>query len=100
MSIWLNLALAAAAVNLGLLAVLGAIWFRNYRQHRATHTLGLLVFASFLVIQNALWIYFYQFHQAYIRWFINADADVQIGMMLLCGLETVALVVLFHITWR
>lgn len=100
MSVWLNLALAAAVINIALLIVLCSIWLQNYRKHRASHTLGLLVFAIFLVIQNVLWFYFYQFHPAFIRWFVNADTDVQIGMMLLCGLETVALVVLFHITWR
>lgn len=100
MSVWLNIALAAAVLNLVLLAVLSSVWLRNYRRHKASHTLGLLVFALFLIVQNVLWFYFYQFHPAFIGWFINAETDVQIGMMLLCGLETIALVVLFRITWR
>lgn len=99
MSVLLTTALLAAAVNLILLVVLGSVWLRNYRQFRASHTLGLLVFASFLLIQNGLWLYFYRFHPAFIGWFVNASTDVQIGMMLLCSLETVALLVLFRITW-
>lgn len=99
MTILLTTAVIAAAVNLLLLLTLGSIWFRNYRQHRASHTLGLLVFAAFLTIQNSLWIYFYQVHPAFIRWFVNAGTDVQIGMVLLCGLETLALFILFRISW-
>ena len=100
MSVWLDLALAAAVVNLVLLAALSSVWLRNYRRHRASHTLGLLVFAAFLIVQNALWFYFYRFHPAFVRWFVEAGTDVQIGMMLLCGLETIALVFLFKITWQ
>lgn len=99
MSAWLNVALAAAVLNLVLLAVLGSVWLQNYRQHGADHTLGLLVFALFLLVENALWVYFYGFHSAFVGWFINAGADIQIGTMLLCGLETIALVALFRITW-
>ena len=99
MSTWLTVALLAAGANLVLLAALGTIWLQNYRQHGASHTLGLLVFAAFLIVQNTLWLYFYQFHPAFIAWFLNAGTDVQIGMTLLCGLETLALVILFRITW-
>lgn len=100
MSPWLEVALAAAAVNLVLLAVLGSVWLRNYRRHGASHTLGLLVFAAFLAVQNALWLYFYTLHPGFVGWFSETGPDVQVGMTLLCGLETVALVALFRITWR
>lgn len=99
MSVWLSVALAAAGVNVILLLVLGSIWLRNYRRHGANHTLGLLVFAMFLLVQNLLWLYFYSLHPAFVGWFVNAGSDVQIGLTLLCGLETLALVILFRITW-
>lgn len=99
MSVWLSLGLVAAGVNLALLSVLTAVWGQNYRQHRARHTLGLLVFAGFLVVQNALWLYFYGLHPDFIGWYVNAGADVQIGVTGLCGLEMVALGALFRITW-
>lgn len=100
MSTWLDAGMAAAGLNLGLLAVLGSVWLRNYRRHRASHTLGLLVFSSVLVVQNALWLYFYGLHPAFIGWYVNTTTEVQIGMTALCGLETVALLVLARITWR
>ena len=99
MSVWLDLGLAAAGLNLAVLAVLGSVWLRNYRQHHARHTLGLLVFGGFLLVQNALWLYFYGLHPAFIGWYVNSAVDVQLGMTSLCGLETVALAVLARITW-
>lgn len=99
MVIWLDIARAAAAVNLVLLFGLGSVWVRNYRQHGARHTLGLLVFAVFLLVENALWLFFYIFHPRFIGWFVNAGTDIQVGMSFLCGLELVALVVLVRITW-
>lgn len=99
MSAWLNVALGMAAVNLLLLVVLGSIWLRNYRLHGASHTLGLLVFAAFLAVENVLWLYFYGVHPAFVGWFVNSGTDIQLGLTLLCGLETVALLVLVRITW-
>jgi len=99
MGLWLDLALAAAAANALLLVALGSVWLRGYRRHGASHTLGLLVFAAFLLVENALWIYFYAFHPAFIGWFVNATSDVQVGLTLLCGLELVALLFLVRITW-
>lgn len=99
MQLWLNLAQIAAVLNLGLLASLGWVWLGNYRRHGATHTLGLLVFALLLFVQNGLWIYFYVFHEGYVFWYINAGVDVQIGLAALCGLETLALAFLVRITW-
>ncbi|WP_207592887.1 hypothetical protein [Halomontanus rarus] len=96
---WLNLARAAAGVNAILLLILGSIWLRNYRQHGARHTLGLLVFAAFLLVQNCLWLYFYVLHPDFIGWFVNSGTDVQVGVTLLCGLELVALLFLTRITW-
>lgn len=99
MGIWLDLARLAAAVNLAVLGALGAVWLRNYRRHGARHTLGLLVFAAFLLVENALWLFFYVLHPDFVGWFTNAGADVQVGMLSLCGLELVALAALARLTW-
>lgn len=99
MSIWLDAARLAAGVNVLLLLGLGWVWLSNYRRHGAAHTLGLLVFAALLLVQNALWLYFYVLHPQFIGWFENASVDVQIGVTLLCGLELVALAFLARITW-
>ncbi|QLG50419.1 hypothetical protein [Natrinema halophilum] len=100
MTALLTIAWLAAAVNVALLLALGSIWLRNYRRHGASHTLGLLVFASLLLVQNGLWLYFYRLHSSYIGWFVNSGADIQVGMTLLCGLETLALIFVFRITWN
>lgn len=99
MSAWLTAAWVAAAANLVLLLALGTVWLRGYRQHGASHTLGLLVFAGFLLVENAIWLYFYLLDPAYIGWFDGAGLEVQVGFAALCGLELVALLVLARITW-
>ncbi|WP_435152095.1 hypothetical protein [Haladaptatus sp. DFWS20] len=98
MTFWLDVARIAAAVNVVLLLVLGSVWLRNYRNHGARHTLGLLVFAGFLLVENGLWLYFYVLHPKFVGWFVNAGGDVQVGMTLLCGLELVALLFLARLT--
>lgn len=100
MAPWLDVARAAAGVNLVVLAALGAVWLRNYRSHGARHTLGLLVFAAFLGVENALWLYFYLLHPAFIGWFVESGTDIQAGVAMLCGLELVALAFLAYITWQ
>lgn len=99
MAVWLDAARVAAAVNVVLLVGLGSVWLRTYRRHGARHTLGLLVFAAFLLVENVLWLYFYLVHPQFIGWFVNASSEVQIGMTLLCTLELVALAFLVRITW-
>lgn len=99
MSLWLDLARVAAGVNVVLLLALGSVWLRNYRRHGASHTLGLLVVGGFLLVENGLWLYFYVLHDGYVGWFAGTSPDVQVGMVLLCGLETVALAALVRLTW-
>lgn len=98
MDLWLGAARLAAAVNAVLLVALGYVWLRNYRRHGASHTLGLLVFAAFLLVQNLLWLYLYVLHPGFVGWFVAAGTDVQVGVTLLCGLELVALAFLARIT--
>ena len=100
MALWLDVARAAAGVNVLLLVALGSVWLRNYRRHGASHTLGLLVFGGFLLVENLLWLYFYALHPAFVGWFVNAGTDVQVGMAFLCGFELVALVFLVRVTWQ
>ncbi len=98
MELWLTGARLSAGINLLLLVALGSVWVRNYLDHGARHTLGLLVFGAMLVVQNALWLYFYVLHDEFIAWFVNASVDVQIGVTLLCGFELLALLVLARLT--
>lgn len=48
---------ALAVVNALLALVLGVVYFRNHRELRSPFTLGLLLFALFLLVHNALILY-------------------------------------------
>lgn len=100
MSVLLDIARGAAVANALLLLVLGYIWGGSYRRHGANHTLGLLVFTTFLFAQNLLWLALYGFDDAFIGWFLESSTDIQLSMTGLCGLQTLALVFLARITWR
>lgn len=100
MSTLLLVARVAAVANVALLLVLASIWGRNYRRHRAQHTLGLLIFAGFLLFQNLLWIYVYGFDATFVDWFELSTRSVRLSMTGLCGLQTIALIALSYITWQ
>lgn len=100
MSLLLDVARLAAAANIALLGMLAYVWGTNYRRHGASHTLALLVFAGFLLLQNLVWVYLYVFHNTFVGWFHQGDPTYQVSMTLLCGLQTAALVFLVRITWR
>ena len=93
MSLILDAARVAAAVNILLLLGLIGIWGRTYREIRAPMTLGSIVFATFLLAENAVALFFY----------FNAPAmpilAVQV-MMVLQILETAGLSVLAYMTWQ
>jgi hypothetical protein len=93
MSLILNGARIAAAVNILLLGVLISIWVQTYREIRAPMTLGSIVFASFLLAENAVALYFY----------FTAPAMPAIAvqvMMVLQMLETIGIGVLTYFTWK
>ncbi|MEF8790200.1 MAG: hypothetical protein V5A61_08745 [Haloarculaceae archaeon] len=100
MTLWLDVARAVAGVNVLVLLALGSVWLRGYRDHGARHTLGLLTFAAFLLVENLLWLYLYVLHPAFVGWFVASATDVQAGVTMLCGFELVALAFLSRITWR
>lgn len=96
MSLTLDAARVAAAINVVLLAGLAGIWVRNYREIRAPMTLGSIVFAVLLLAENALAFYYYTF--APIRAELSAPAVR--AMMYLQILEAVGITVLAYVTWQ
>ena len=52
-------AMVVTGINSVLLAVLVAVWIRNYRQFRTPMVLGLLGFSTVLLIENLIAIYFF-----------------------------------------
>lgn len=93
MTLVLDAARAAAAINVVLLLVLLSIWLRTYREIRAPLTLGSIAFATFLLAENAVALWFY----------FSAPAlpllAVQV-MMVLQVLETVGIAALTYVTWK
>jgi hypothetical protein len=93
MSLVLDAARVAAAVNVVLLLVVVGIWARTYREIRAPLTLGSIVFGVFLLAENAAALYFY----------FNAPpmpAPAVRFMMYLQILETVGIAALAYVTWQ
>ena len=57
MTLTMTLTLALTALNGALALVLAAVYVRNHRQMRSPFTLGLLLFALFLVVHAAVTLY-------------------------------------------
>ncbi|WP_396611613.1 hypothetical protein ACH9L7_15660 [Haloferax sp. S1W] len=99
MSIWVDVARVAAAVNVVVLLVLSAIWARNYVTFRSKHALGLLVFGVFLLAENALALYMYLLDPTLSGWFNTAVPVIVWRLMLLLHVfETIGLAFLAWIT--
>ncbi len=99
MSIWIDLARLATGVNLALLAVLVVVWGRNYRQLRSRQTLGMLVFALLLFVENGFALYVYSLDPVLSLWFSTKVPDpAWQAMSLFHALETVAIGFLTWVT--
>ena len=96
MSMPLLVASALSAVNVLLLAALGAVWLRNYRKFRTPMVLGLLAFAVVLLVENLTALYFF----FDMRMLFAADPGVHLAVAVLRALEFVALAFLTYVTMR
>jgi hypothetical protein len=92
----LLVASALAALNVLLLAVLAAVWLRNYRTFRTPLVLGLLAFALVLLLENLLALYFF----FDMRMLYAADPTVHQAVAVLRGLQFVAIASLTASTLR
>jgi hypothetical protein len=59
MPLLMDASVALAAIDTVLAIVLGVVYMRNHREIRSPFTLGLLLFAVFLVVHNSLQVYHY-----------------------------------------
>ncbi|HEV8359587.1 MAG TPA: hypothetical protein VGR28_03925 [Candidatus Thermoplasmatota archaeon] len=57
MPLLMDVSVALAAIDTVLAIVLGGVYVRNHREIRSPFTLGLLLFALFLVVHNGLQVY-------------------------------------------
>jgi hypothetical protein len=91
MSLMLDAARIAAGLNVLLLLVIIGVWADTYREVRAPFTLASIVFAAFLLAENAVALYFYFTAPA------MPTVAVQV-MMILQILETAGIGVLTYVT--
>jgi hypothetical protein len=99
MSNFVLVATVATGLNVLLLALLSAVWLRNYRQLGSKHTLGLSIFGVFLLAENAFAFYYYLIDPELSVWFSTAVPDVAWwAMMTFHVLETVGIAFLAWVT--
>lgn len=85
-----------SAGNLVLLAFLAYVWIQNYRRFQTPLVLGLLAFSLVLVVENAvaLW-FFFSSGMLYV-----SDPFVERVVVVLRGLQFLALCFLAYVTWK
>lgn len=97
MSLLIDSARVAVGINVVLLAVVGSVWGRNYLKLRSKHTLGLLLFAVLLLLENLFALYFYLVDPDLSFWFsTQVPAIAWRAMLLFHIMELLAIVA---ITW-
>lgn len=94
MELEMTLTFAFEAVSSALILALLYVYYRNYRQVKSKFTLGLLVFAALLLLQNFAGMY-YRFTMMN---FYNDEAAA--GVALIRGIEVLALAVLLYVSWE
>ncbi len=80
--------------NIVLLLLLLYVYWGNYRKIKSNFTLGLIMFAGLLLLQNILFSSFLLFHQAF------RVADLGLPLFILNITEFLALAILLYITWK
>jgi hypothetical protein len=96
MGTMIQAASALAGVNILLLAALSGVWLRNYRTFRTPLILGLVAFSVAMLAENALALYFFFTMQS----LYSGDPHVQQAVLVLRGLQLVALGFLTYVTLR
>jgi hypothetical protein len=96
MDITIQAASALAGLNIIFLAVLTAVWIRNYRTFRTSLVLGLIAFGLVLLVENALALYFFVSMQS----LYAGDGHVQQAVLVLRALQLVAVVFLTYVTLK
>jgi hypothetical protein len=92
-SLVVDLARVSAGLNVLLLLSIAYVWAGSYRQIRSRHSLVTLLFALFLLAENALALYYYLTSA-------SLPAAAMRAMMTLSVLETLGLALLAYVTWE
>lgn len=82
--------------GVNIILVIGLLWvyLRNLQKMKSMFTLGLVIFASLFLLQNAVSFYFFITMMPY---FVN---EVESHVFILTFLQTLAFGVMNWITWR
>lgn len=102
MALLVDVARALSVLNLVVLLGLAYVWCRNWWTVRSNYTLGLVLFALFLIGENALAAYFFIVNPTLTAWFTDPRAvprPAQLAMVSLRALEFAGLLVLSWVTW-
>jgi hypothetical protein len=97
---WMNVAAVFALVNLALVIGLVGLYFQSWRRVPSSLTAGLIVFASFFLVQNFVIVVFW-----YVLYGLVASAQPIVTaaapyLTVINATESVALANLFRITWK
>ena len=92
----IQIASGLAVVNIVLLALLTTVWVRNYRKFRTPLVLGLVAFGAVMVVENVVALYFF----FSMKMLYSGDPTVQQAVLVLRGLQLVALGFLTYVTMK
>jgi hypothetical protein len=88
-----------AVLNILLLGVLLYIWGSNWWQLRSKHTLGLVVFAGFLLAENALAAYLFILDPTLSAWIHNDQMVPYPAQLALAALRVFEFSGIAFLTW-
>jgi predicted small integral membrane protein len=94
---WLQIASVLSVVNVVLLATLTVVWARNYRTFRTPLIAGLVAFSAVLLLENLIALFFFQ---SGMRMLYAGDAFAQQVVLVMRGLETLAVGFLTYVTMQ
>ena len=92
----ITIATALSGANLVLLGILAYVWIQNYRTFRTPLILGLLAFTLVFVLENLIAVYFF-FAEGMLY---GSEHRVQRAVMVLRGLQSLALLSLVYVTLK
>lgn len=97
MGLSITVGIAIAGVNAILLAVLTAVWVRNYLEFRSEMVLGLVAFSVVLMIENLVAVYFFL---SSMRMLYSSDPVVGQVVLVMRSLMCLAILFLSYVTLK
>ncbi len=92
------LGMAVALANISIIVILLSIYWKNYRKWKSEYTLGLLIFGTFLLIQNLLSMGFLAPPPPPMPSGVEQGADY--SLLLINISQLIALSALLKISWK